>query len=511
MEKLFKESFLYRLYVYILSLLRSSFLFDYTKPQYKQRTYSDSLKGSFLYKLLNKIDMKVSVFYKKLNKVYRDSFIHVLVDKFNNSFHESIIYNGFIKLTGVKYFGFIFVLVIVFYIFTDYIIRKIPGLSSFANYWDDFYFLFMIFYLAMRMMNSNGSINYNITPFGFDLAIYIILGIIHVLVVQPNTTIAIERFRAMFQHVLWYYIFAHFFTSEDIVKTVSKFISHGGFLLGLHAIYQFIFKVKMPGNWIDSSESIKVRAFSIVGSPNILGVIFVLILPLVISLFLIEKNKKIKAVYFIETMVMLLGLLLTYSRGAWIAFALAMLVFILFTNVRVLTPFVILGSLFIVSGNSLSTRLLYMLTPEYMFKSASGGRIYRWTIGLKVWSKHKFWGVGLGRYGGAVAINNDLSPFYLDNYYLKTLVETGYYGVCAIGFMILGFLISTLKVVFTQKNLDNKILACGLFCGALGVLIQNSVENIFEFPAMIIYFVMYAALIMGLRNKGNDYESTSSN
>ena len=119
MEKLFKESFLYRLYVYILSLLRSSFLFDYTKPQYKQRTYSDSLKGSFLYKLLNKIDMKVSVFYKKLNKVYRDSFIHVLVDKFNNSFHESIIYNGFIKLTGVKYFGFIFVLVIVFYIFTD--------------------------------------------------------------------------------------------------------------------------------------------------------------------------------------------------------------------------------------------------------------------------------------------------------------------------------------------------------------------------------------------------------
>ena len=152
----------------------------------------------------------------------------------------------------------------------------------------------------------------------------------------------------------------------------------------------------MPGNWIDSSESIKVRAFSIVGSPNILGVIFVLILPLVISLFLIEKNKKLKAVYFIETMVMLLGLLLTYSRGAWIAFALAMLVFILFTNVRVLTPFVILGSLFIVSGNSLSTRLLYMLTPEYMFKSASGGRIYRWTIGLKVWSKHKFWGVGLG-------------------------------------------------------------------------------------------------------------------
>lgn len=511
MKKLFKESLFYRIYIYLLSLFKSSFLFDYSKPQFKSRKYHDVLKFSSLYKLLSKLDDKMCLLYKKLNKIYRDSFVYKVVNKFNSIFHESIIYKGFIKLTGLKYFGFIFVLVIVSYILVDFVIRKIPFLSSFANYWDEFYLLFMIFYIAMRRMNSNGTIKHNFTPFGFVLAIYFVLGIIHLLVVQPNTKIAIEGFRAMFQHVLWYYVFVQFFNNENIVKTTSKFISHGGFLLGLHALYQFIFKVKMPGNWIDTSESIKVRAFSIVGSPNILGVIFVLIIPVCISLFFMEKNKKFKALYFIEALTMLLGLLLTYSRGAWIAFALAMFVYIVFTNVRVLTPFAILGSLFIVSGNSLSNRLLYMLTPEYMFKSAAGGRIYRWAIGLKVWSKSKFWGVGLGRYGGAVAINNDLSPFYLDNYYLKTLVETGFYGIFAIGFMILGFIISSLKVVFTQKNFDNKLLACGLFCGALGVLIQNFVENIFEFPAMIVYFVLFASLIMGLRNKGIDYESTTSN
>lgn len=495
----------------MLSLFRSSFLFDYSKPQFKLRKYNNTLNYSALYKFLAKIDEKMSSFYKKLNNIYKKSLIHDICNKFNTVFHESIIYKGFIKLTGVNYFGFIFVLVVVSYIFVDYIIRKIPGLSSFANYWDEFYFLFMIFYIAMRRMNSNGTIKYNFTPFGFVLAVYFSLGIIHLLVVQPNTKIAIEGFRAMFQHVLWYYIFAQFFTNESVVKTTTKFISHGGFLLGLHALYQYVFKVKMPGNWIDSSESIKVRAFSIVGSPNILGVIFVLIIPVCISLYFIEKNKKFKALYFIESVTMLLGLLLTYSRGAWIAFALAMFIYIVFTNVRVLTPFVILGSLFIVSGNSLSTRLLYMLTPEYMFKSAAGGRIYRWAVGVRVWSKSKFWGVGLGRFGGAVAINNDLAPFYLDNYYLKTLVETGYYGIFAISFMILGFIVSSLKVVFSQKNFENKLLACGLFCGAFGVLMQNFVENIFEFPAMIVYFVMYAALIMGLRNKGIDYESTSSN
>ena len=91
MEKLFKESLFYRIYICILSLLRSSFLFDYTKPQYKLRTYNDSLKGSHLYKLLAKLDDKMSRFYKKLNKVYKESFIRGIVDKFNTAFTRALL------------------------------------------------------------------------------------------------------------------------------------------------------------------------------------------------------------------------------------------------------------------------------------------------------------------------------------------------------------------------------------------------------------------------------------
>ena len=45
-------------------------------------------------------------------------------------------------------------------------------------------------------------------------------------------------------------------------------------------------------------------------------------------------------------------------------------------------------------------------------------------------------GFGLGRFGGAVAMQNQVieesetfSYFYMDNYYLKTLVEMGYIGL----------------------------------------------------------------------------------
>ena len=79
-----------------------------------------------------------------------------------------------------------------------------------------------------------------------------------------------------------------------------------------------------------------------------------------------------------------------------------------------------------------------MLSPEYIESSLKGGRLVRWITGIKILEGTPVFGVGLGHFGGAVAINNDLSylvdgkmvkTFYMDNYYLKTAVETGLFGL----------------------------------------------------------------------------------
>ena len=96
-----------------------------------------------------------------------------------------------------------------------------------------------------------------------------------------------------------------------------------GLFMGLHSIYQYLAKVPMPGNWVDTTENITTRAFSIIGSPNILGVIFVLFIPIAISMFITQKDKHMKIFYFITSAMMIVGLLLTLSRGAWLAFGLS--------------------------------------------------------------------------------------------------------------------------------------------------------------------------------------------
>ena len=53
-------------------------------------------------------------------------------------------------------------------------------------------------------------------------------------------------------------------------------------------------------------------------------------------------------------------------------------------------------------------------------------------------------GVGLGMFGGAVAMQNQVIDhqeyFYVDNYYLKLMIEMGYTGLSAFLITVLSFL-----------------------------------------------------------------------
>ena len=343
-------------------------------------------------------------------------------------------------------------------------------------------------YIIIKKIKSSGSLGFNLTPMALPAAIYIILGVAHVMLVAPEIYVAIEGFRAVFQQVLWYFVITQLVRDVTDSKQVINLMISMGLFLGVHATYQYITKVPMPGNWVDVTENISTRAFSIVGSPNILGALFVLFIPMGLGMFLTNNNKKSKRFYLISTLFMILGLIFTLSRGAWLAFAFSMFIYIITLNYKFIVTFILLGGMFILSGGTMSQRLLFMLSPSYMVKSAAGGRLHRWKIGLNVWRENRLLGKGLGRFGGAVAMNNQLAPFYLDNYYLKTLTEMGIYGILALVFVIICFIIFSANIIKYQDDKNKKVLSISLFAGVMGLLAQNFVENIFEVPAMAIYF-----------------------
>ena len=71
----------------------------------------------------------------------------------------------------------------------------------------------------------------------------------------------------------------------------------------------------------------------------------------------------------------------------------------------------------------------------------------------------------------------------------------GYYGIFAMAVFVGWFVVYAVKVINSQTSKLDILRTVCLFSGAMGVLIQNFVENIFEVPAMMVIFFLYIALL----------------
>ncbi len=513
LRKAIKESYIFGILLWLKNLASNSFLFSIDKfhrddTASVKKEYTSWIEYSLVYRIFMYLESNI----RKLESFLHDSIVNsriytVIFSRFldrrsrpkrksnNPILNNSYAYNLLMKAVENATVKDILLILTVYYIFVDAFIRRVGILSFISSIWDELLLIVLFMYIIFKRIASKGNIKYNFTPMGLPAAIFILAGIIHVMIIAPELSIAIEGYRAVFQQVFWYFALTQLIRNTEDSKKVINLMIGMGLFLGLHATYQYVARVPMPGNWVDVSENVRTRAYSIVGSPNILGSLFVLLIPLAVSMFFTNKDKRLKSFYLISGLFMILGLFFTMSRGAWLAFAFSVFIFIIIISPKFILHFIALGGGFLLLGGSMSQRLLYIFTPTYMSKSATDGRLYRWKVGFELWKKNKAFGVGLGRFGGAVAINNKLAPFYLDNYYLKTLTEMGLFGIIAMAFVILCFIISTFKIMRSQRDLNRELSILGLFVAGIGVLVQNFVENIFEVPAMIIYFWTLIVLI----------------
>lgn len=507
-KQVIKSSLCYKVILFFYHLSSSSVIYG-TRTKQKEReqkipAYKHSLVFRLLYGLSNLFDKLYDLLYQQ----FSNSFIINLISRLMNHIQRTIQDNKYIQssflVNACKYiFGPInyekSIFLLGLYVFIDYIIRNVARLNVLSGIWDELLFIGLVLVWLYKLIRYRNIGKYKFTPLDIPIGLFIFVGIFLVSVNAPNLSIAIEGLRAVVQYMIWYYIVVQLVDCFSSAMKIYWLMTFVGTLIGIHSIYQYVAGVPMPGNWVDSAESVRTRAFSIIGSPNILGALFVLLIPMAIALVLSQKHivKKVIAAFMVITM--LGGLFATLSRGAWLAIAFSLVVFVIYKNVKLLIPFILAGSIVFVMVPSLSNRLTYMFSHEYLYKAAQGGRIYRWTEGIKAWSESKFLGLGLGRYGGAVATNNNLSPFYMDNYYLKTLAEMGIIGLGAFILLMVYLIKWCLIAIIEEQNKRKKDLMMGIFAGALGILAQNAVENVFEVPMMVTYFWLCIGLFMSIK------------
>ncbi|MDO5037415.1 MAG: O-antigen ligase family protein [Tissierellia bacterium] len=507
-KNLWEESFLYQVLLSLYGLMEGSFLFRLGQVKKRGKRASYLYYSSWACRGIDRLWGGLNRVFAFLHSYYARSFFSLLVEKFRALLAGSRIF-GFLKArSGFENGGDLLVLVPTLYLLVDFFIRRLPLVNRFGSVWDELVLVGLFFYLFCRGVYQGGLPRVR-SVMGLPVLLFILLGITHLLIKHEDPAIAIEGFRAMFQQMFWFFIFIQMIRDKKNLPFLMRVLSFLGLFLGLHACYQYVAGVPMLGNWTDVTESVRTRAYSIVGSPNILGALFVILLPM--SFYKVFEDRGLfRWLHVLAVGSMFFGLLFTFSRGAWLSFMVVFLILIFLMNKRLFIPFSYMGLLVLLTDNPISQRFLHLFSKSYVTSSSKGGRLYRWGIGYRMWERDRIFGQGLGRFGGAVAINNGLAPFYLDNYYLKTLVEMGLFGMVYFVIFVVWLMVFGYKVISEQEGRLDVLRAVCIYAGALGVLVQNAVENIFEVPAMMIIFFLYIALLEVLKAPHKEEEEDPS-
>ncbi|MFZ5596405.1 MAG: O-antigen ligase family protein [Bacillota bacterium] len=379
----------------------------------------------------------------------------------------------------------------------DYLIRNIPSLSSFAGSWDELLLLFIVLAWPVQMA-VRGKITFRHTGLDIPILVYTGIAIFLFFMRSLDVSLALEGIRVYLEYMLWFFVGSNLLLNRRQFDALTRGAVAVGVLVSLVGIYQYVTGVQMPAEWVDQAEEGVTRVFSIVTSPNVLGSLLLFFIPLALARMLIAKNRQSRLAYLSALGVLLACMVMTYSRGAWLALAVSITVMGLLYSPRLIIAMGVGGLAGILFVPGISSRLSYMLSPAYMASSQRAGRIARWTLGLEKLTENPFLGTGFGNFGGAVAARRIPGSYYVDNFYLKTAVESGLIGLLALIWLLVGALRCGYDAFKKISDGSLKIMAAAILAGLTGVVTHNLVENIFEVPMMTTYFWLMAGILLSL-------------
>lgn len=408
------------------------------------------------------------------------------------------------------------------YLPIEYALRDVLQISILASVWEEVFLMAGIALVLWRTMLKQTDGFRRATALETTLLLYMAAGLLLMMLNRPFPSIAWAGYRAQVEYILWFFILLRLIDDEQDAKTLLFGFAAVVLVLALHGIYQYIAAVPIPDSWVTKTEAgVRTRVFSLTGSPNIFGSLLLMAAPTAAAGIYYFKNGWMKFLSLCATGVICLSILFTFSRGSWVGLIVAIVLFSLFMDKRLIGLMGIAMAGVVALVPSITNRLTYLMTPEYKVASEVGGRALRWETGRALLHENSPWlGFGLGRFGGAVAMNNqvldktdEFEYFYMDNYYLKTLVEMGYLGIIFYIVALIAFAVMALRAIhacnqgraygladdaLTRNDGNLKCLAAGLFAGMAGVLVHCYFENIFEEPYMMAYFWGLAACLQRL-------------
>lgn len=274
--------------------------------------------------------------------------------------------------------------------------------------------------------------------------------------------------------------------------------------VALFGIYQYSTGDMGGHGWVDikTNPNLKARAYSTMDNPNILAQYLVIACSMSMALFLDSKNKLRKLLLFLSTGITFLCLLLTFSRGGWIAFFLAFSMIVLVENKKIIPIGVLFG---IVSLFFLPEVVIDRLkTIGNLEDSSNAYRFSIWAAALRMLKDFWFSGVGLGYEAFMKAYPNymlsGIKAAHAHNLYLQLAIETGIFGLAIFLYNIVKTYTTGIMVLMKSVNSFQKKITIAAMGALSGLLSHGLVEHVlFDYRVIFLFWLMIAIILAAYR------------
>jgi O-antigen ligase len=210
----------------------------------------------------------------------------------------------------------------------------------------------------------------------------------------------------------------------------------GAFCVVIYGFYQYAHMLTLhESEWVDQSTFplLRRRMYSTLYNPNLLSAFLLMVIGTTISMSIWTEHKWHRLMFLGLLGLLMVCLVLTYSRGAWVSVCALIVFFGIVWDKRLWLLLLAVPVILFFYHGGVTTRLLSIFSHSEADTSVSM-RMDMWTAALAMFFDHPLLGVGWGAFKYVYPVYNELiqeagiTIFHAHNMFLNVLAETGIIG-----------------------------------------------------------------------------------
>ncbi len=297
--------------------------------------------------------------------------------------------------------------------------------------------------------------------------------------------------------MLFFIVVINAVETKQQLRFLMFFFVCAGILVALYGFYQFMFPAKYSGVWVDTDmfQDIRFRVYSTLENPNVLGEYFLLVIPVAFACFLNSEKMILKLFYLGATGIMMLCLILTYSRGCYIGILVAMGMFLVLLDRR----FILLGilGLLLLPFVLPDTIINRFMSIGNMQDSSTSYRVYIYMGTIAMLKDYWLCGIGPGtdafnQVYPAYAYNSISAP-HSHNLFLQVMCDAGICGIFVFVAIIYQYYKAAFASLTRERDKKNRTLIIAGISAISGFMVQSLFDYTFyNYRVMLLFWIALA-------------------